>query len=114
MSSDDITTLVVLFLLFGGGEVVVRLFGPMLSGRKTIARLKAENKALRRDVERSDLFAQRMIDSSGAAVVTNPRHEALLWRVQATDTAAPQLPQGLRDDIDAVLEQASAIEKEKN
>lgn len=108
----DLGDVLIFFLLFGGGEVVVRLFAPMLSGRKTIARLKADNRALKRELARVDQFAERMLENSGATVVTNPRHEALLWRVQATDTAVPQLPQDLRDDIDAELAKSTSASLE--
>lgn len=105
---NDWGWLLIIGLVFGGGDII----GRILSGRGANTKLRAENKILKAQTKRSDQYLQQMLRQSGATVVTNPRHEALLWRVQATDTAVPQLPQELRADIDAVLAETPAIIQE--
>lgn len=89
---------------FGGG--LRRVLGAWQHRGNLKGRLKA---AERLAVERADQLNQVLItDPSGhRALVDRVEGQERLWdlltRVQATDRAVPQLPQGLADEIDAAL-----------
>lgn len=100
MSTDDIATILLVCFVFGGPTlaglvaIVSSAVSKALSGRRALAVAQAQIKALK--------AANRAL-TTRSTVITDPRLEALLWRVQATDEVHPQLPQDLRDDIDATL-----------
>jgi hypothetical protein len=91
-----------LLLLGGLGERITVI----LSGRRRIAKLKTQLKSAQNEVT----FLRELTRSGGPAQPATDRDLLhLLYQVQASDQLIPQLPQQLRDNIDAAIEQHRAV-----
>jgi hypothetical protein len=115
--NDNIFWLVVFGVLFGGGfmEGLSKAFDGRRKAAKAVQRAKsAENEVKRLERLLSTSMSHRELSSaSGSEELVNRAHEAitdryealgLLRDVQTSDKAFPQLPQDLRDDIDALVQ----------
>lgn len=112
MDSSTLLWVIFLVLFFGGGEAVVRVFQSLTD--KRVASLKTENKQLRAQIGVWEKSANvREISSAPSLAVTaspaaadySAEMEALILRVQQTDTVYPQLPSDLREDIDELVQE---------
>lgn len=108
MDASTIIWLVILFFLLGGGTVIKEI----LDGRRKVGRLKAENKSLRQQLEElqekaAETPSDRLVEQARVALERQVQMRDALIRVQVTDDAVPQLPQQVRNLVDAALEESS-------
>ncbi|QYN17510.1 hypothetical protein [Amycolatopsis sp. DSM 110486] len=102
-----------LVALFFFGEGIAEFFGRGFSSLIVVLaerrKLTAENKDLRRQLKARGAELKRahgLLATSRPALPDSDAHarmSLLLFRVQATDSAMPQLPLDLRQDIDTEL-----------
>lgn len=95
--------------LGGAFSTLFKSFGQRRGLKAQIKDLKRQLKAKNEELNR----AHKLLGVGGRSVIaslptgnagTEPRMARLLDRVQATDSALPQLPLNLREEIDAELE----------
>jgi F0F1-type ATP synthase membrane subunit b/b' len=98
-----------LFFLFGGGGAVLGVINQIADSRKKINTLKTENKSLRQQLEdarakAAETPSERLVEQARVAVERQAQMHDALVRVQVTDDAVPQLPQTVRNLVDAALQ----------
>jgi len=113
--------LLILFFMVGGTilEFLGDTFSAMFKALGRRQRLKNQIRSLKRELAAKNQELERAHKLLGShrplalpPLGAEARMARLLDRVQATDSAMPQLPQNLRDEIDNELTRFYAVDKE--